>query len=114
MEGGDAAAEVVEQQEGRRAECAGQGWEAGGEGAVREAECGCGGREGEDAEGDVREMGDGPAGGAVGRIVRGVEACGGVLPGIEVEAVEGADAGEEQGGGEQAGAKPGGGPAEEM
>jgi hypothetical protein len=100
MEGGDAVAEGVDQQKGCRAEGAGQGWEASGEVVVREAESGRGGGEGEDGEGQVREVGGGPAGGAVGRVVRGLETCDRVLPGIEVEAVEGADAGEECGGGE--------------
>ena len=59
------------------------------------------------------EVGGGPAGGPVGLLARGIRlemgslgAGRGVFPGVEAEAVEGADGSEEDGGGEKAGADP--------
>ena len=63
----------------------------------------------EEGEGELAEVGDGPAGGPV-----GLEARRRVLPGVEAEAVQRADAGEEDGGGKQGGADPVGCSAEEV
>ncbi len=74
------------------------------------------GRGDEDREGEPREVSGGPVGGPVGLLLWDVVCarqvlcaeCG-VFPGVEAEAVEGADAAEEDGGGEQVGADPVGG-----
>ncbi len=96
VDGSEAGTRGVEQDEGGDAECAGGGGERDG-GQVRGGgEDGGEGCEREHGGGDGCEATRGPAGGPM-----GVKARCGVLPCVEVEAVEGADAGEESGGGKE-------------
>jgi hypothetical protein len=71
-----------------------------GRGWVKASDEGRGDAQGEDREGDGKNVGCGPAGGPV-----GVGAVVWVLPGVQEEAVEGADGGEEEEGRDEGGAK---------
>jgi hypothetical protein len=93
VERGEVAASEGEGEESGRAEGAGEG----GKGDEGVATDGGESRGDEDCEGELGEVFGGPAGGPVGftGMVGGLVAGGGVLPGVEAEAVEGAEGGEE-------------------